>query len=262
MVIETKRITLIDDVYAYLCRTEATEIADTFKKEINKYVGIINDICDSDIKKLTDEQFYKIILNFYDISFEEKDYLKYISKKTGEKYDWFTEIYTSMTFEDRASKGHGRTFEYWDQNYQVTFNVAVNEKYDTAGILDEKVFSKDEIKEMVKNKDIVIVSSSSQEIDNFDFEKESYEKFSCVDIDFDFYRLSAESFPIIISMLRKKLKRKKILDDLKTFLLNLQYEIEIILHDDDNPEINKIAKLCNEWFENSNEKKLIYTTKK
>ena len=187
----------------------------------------------------------------------------------GKKYNAFTEIGTFMTFTDTASEGRGRHFDWWEQLYQIKYLVAVSEDcnipYDTK-------FSKKDIQKMINNKRIVIVDTKAEVLDGEpDFEKETAQNFPSMKLNFtremfgdilgSIYK--DDNFPIVISMLRKIFTKKRILKDMQEYLEELQDQIEdIISYPNHDYPYNEISKLCNNWFEKSEEKQIYKSLQK
>lgn len=262
MNIDKKSITLTEDTYAYIYRASEQEIFETFRNTLKKYINIINDLVNQDLKKLSDEQFYDLLCKVYSISLTDEDYLKILSKRNNKEYNRFTEIGTFMTFTDTASEGHGRDFSWWKQLYQVRYIIAISED---AEIEYDSVLRKKDIKKMVDDKSIVIVERKARPINNKLNINETIEnipsiKLNCSYSNGTYGRMSGsiykdDNFPIVISMLRRKFTEKRILKDMKSYVEELQDEMEIVLSQSQHGyPYSEISKLCNEWYEKSEEK--------
>lgn len=252
-------ITLTEDTYAYIYRDSEKEISETFKETLRKYISIINDLVNKDLKQLSDEEFYDLLCNVYSISLTEEDYLKIISKRNDKKYNRFTEIGTFMTFTDTATEGRGKGFSWWRQLYQVSYIVAVSENIE---IKYGSTLKKEDIKRMVEDKTIVIVKSITKPIEhklniNEEFENIPTMELNCSYSCGNIYGsiCKDDNFPIIVSMLRRKFTKNRILKDMKAYIGELQDEMQIVLsHSQLDYAYNEVSKLCNEWYEKSEEK--------
>ena len=270
MNIDKNSITLTEDTYAYIYRASEQEIFETFRDTLKKYINIIDDLVNKDFKKLSDEEFYDILCKVYNKSLNEEDYLKIISKRNNKKYNRFTEIGTFMTFTDTATEGHGRDFSRWKQLYQVRYIVAVAE--DTE-IEYDSVLRKNDIKKMVKDKSIVIIERKTRPIHNKLNINESVEnipsiKLNCSYSNGIYGRMTGsiykdDNFPIVISMLRRKFTKKRILKDMKDYIEELQDEMNIVLsHLQSGYAYSEVSKLCNEWYDKSQEKEKLNVLKR
>lgn len=185
------------------------------------------------MKKLSDEEFYDLICKVYDISLAEEDYLKIISKRNNKEYKWVTEM---GTFIDTATEGYGRDFSWWEQLYQVRYIIAVSG--DTE-IGYNSVLRKNDIKKMVEDKSIVIIERETRPIDDKLNINETEEYILSIKLNYSYSNgmsgkmvgsiYKDDNFPIIISMLRRKFTKERILEDMKNYIEELQYEINIIL---------------------------------
>lgn len=270
MNIDKNSITLTEDTYAYIYRASEQEIFETFRDTLKKYINIIDDLVNKDFKKLSDEEFYDILCKVYSISLTEEDYLKIISKRNNKKYNRFTEIGTFMTFTDTATEGHGRDFSCWKQLYQVRYIVAVAE--DTE-IEYDSVLRKNDIKKMVEDKSIVIVERKTRPIHNKLNINESVEnipsiKLNCSYSNGIYGRMTGsiykdDNFPIVISMLRRKFTKKRIRKDMKDYIEELQDEMNIVLSRlQSGYAYSEVSKLCNEWYDKSQEKEKLNVLKR
>lgn len=229
------------------CKQEAFE---NFKNTISMYVKIVDDLINKDFKELSDDEFYDLLCNLYIISLTSDDYLKIISRKNKRKYDKFIDIGTYMTFSDYASEGHGKDFSWWKQLYQVRYVVAVS--VDTE-IGYSSTLRKDDIKKMVDNKSIVIVYRYNAPISGQLDINETVEKIPLMELDisYSYGRISGkickdDNFSIVVSMLRRKFTKKRVLRDLKHYVEELQDDIMFLLSYRD--------KLYGEWYNASEEK--------
>lgn len=259
MNIDKRFITLTEDTYAYIGRTSEQEIFETFRDTLKKYINIINDFVNQDLKKLSDEEFYDLICKVYSVSLTEQDYLKIISKRNNQKYNRFTKIGTFMTFTDIATEGHGRDFSWWEQLYQIRYIVAVAE--DT-NLNSNCNFKKEDIKKLIQNKSIVIIRYESKPINNKLKLNEEVEEMPSMKLDYSYsfgamhgFINNDDNFPIIISMLRKKFTKKKIFKDMKEYIEELQEDMEFVLSKSHfNYDYKEVSKLSNKWYETSEEK--------
>ena len=56
---ERKRMSLLEDTYAYFGRSSDEENAEEFKREVKEYIRTIKEIVEADFEKLTDKELYE-----------------------------------------------------------------------------------------------------------------------------------------------------------------------------------------------------------
>lgn len=259
MFIDLNEVTLEEDVFSYIGRTSASKV---FQENIKKEIMMINRLLNSNLEKLSNRDFYNLISEFYDVTLEEDDYLDIISKMYNKKFTKFVEIGTYMTFEDIKSEKYGRKSDWWRQLYQIKYIVVVSEDID---IKPDSIFKKADIKKLIKNNKIVIIERKTVAIN----EKLKYNekpvafpmtKFNCSYSDDGMYGNieDNEYFPVIISILRKKFTKEKIIIDMKNYLRDLQLQINTILSSNlDNSFHTDTSHTFSNWFNNSKEKEQI-----
>lgn len=220
------------------------ENLETFKIQIKKYIYAMNNLIDIDLNKLSDEEFCSLISEIYNVYIDDEDCLKILSKKNKKKYNMFTEITTKMTYEATATEGHGKNFSWWNQIYQVVYEVAVSEDI---SIDSSKDYNSKEIEEMIIDKNIVIVGRKSIPVEE---KIENYKEFKITTMD----DIRDEN---ITSILRRKFTKKKILKDMQDVIDELEIEIDDTLSSSNNEKsvYYETSKLCDEWFNKSEEKK-------
>ena len=262
MFVDLIDVKLEDSTYAYIGRTDEEDILKTFQKELKRNVNILENFINRNFENLSDDEFYNFISEVYSIILNDEDYLNIISKMKNNKYNRFMEIGTYMTFKDLASEGHGKSFDCWEQLYQVKYIIAVAEdtkiKYDS-------ILTKKEIKNLIENNKIVIVQTKPEPIYNKLQRNETIEVMPSIDLELDYSNGEAtgcicknNNFSYFVSLLRKKFTKKKILKDMRSYINELQEQINRILSSGDgNYLYEQVSKLCNDWYNNSEEKQKI-----
>lgn len=256
---ERIRISLVEDTYAYVGRASDEENAEEFKTRLQQYISILKEVIESDFDKLTDKELYELLSKIYSISLDEDDYLKLLSKLNNKQYTFIHRISTTMTFNGIATKGHGRSFDWWKQLYQVYYLAATS---DTFEFDYNKTYSKEEIKKLSADKSIALLKREEEAIDsNRDFIQEDYEPIPTLDIDIKGYGDNISSFvldnySLFGQLLRKKFTKKTVLKDMKKMIDDLTEEMQEIFSDtqSSNPNYSGTAKVCKEWFDSSAEK--------
>lgn len=256
---ERIKISLAEDTYAYIGRASDEENAEEFKTRLQQYISILKEVIESDFDKLTDKELYELLSKVYGISLDEDDYLKMLSKLNNKQYTFIHRIPTTMTFTGRATEGHGRSFDWWDQLYQVYYLAATNNtfKFDY-----NKTYSKEEIKKLSADKSIALLKREEEAIDNNrDFIQEDYEPIPTLDIDIKGYGDNISSFvldnySLFGQLLRKRFTKKNVLKDMKKMIDDLSEEMQEIFSDtqSSDPNYSGTARVCKEWFDSSSEK--------
>lgn len=265
MNVSIDRITLVEDTYGYVGRASNEENAEMFKIEMQKCIEIIDKLINLDFKKLSNREFYELLKQIYSIRLDEDDYLKMVSKKNGKKYSEIYNIPTTMTFKSMVTEGHGRDFSWYEDLFQTYFDVAISDDLKSRrfqnGRYNLKPFTKQEIKQMLEDKDIVIFMENDKVIyksDLEEFESEEYEKFPSLNIECkgytdNFFKFIEDNFDLFAELLRRKFTKKRILKDMKEYLKELQWDLEEILDDVNSNDKNYsgISKICENWYNTS-----------
>lgn len=214
----------------------------SYLEDVKRDLDAIGVLIDYDFKDIPDKTFYNLVSNFYSIYLYNGDILNIISRVKGIQYDRFEALNSRMVFKDIVSEGHGRDFSWWEETFQVNYIVAVAEDF----IIDPNHnYSKEDIEEMAKNKQIVAVDSYSKDIGMNP--KLSFIKEEPTNVDIDTLRLglgcdflseydnifqldllenidsefASKVYKTAISLIKKRLNKKKVLNECKQILLFL-----------------------------------------
>jgi len=162
---ELGRITVLENTHA-LNTTSYRVNLEIFKEEVEKHIQKIKRVLDiDDIDKLSDDNFYKLLVDTYYITLDVEDYLKLLSKKNHKNYIANLEIPTNMTFTDTATEGRGRSFDYWEQLYQVVYDAFISSDMDYDF---NKVYTREEVEKLVTDKTIILSGESHRPINEND----------------------------------------------------------------------------------------------
>lgn len=214
----------------------------SYLEYVKRDLDAIGVLIDYDFKDIPDKTFYNLISNFYSIYLNNGDILNIISRVKGIQYDRFEALNSRMVFKDIVREGHGRDFSWWEETFQVNYIVAVAEDF---AIDPNHNYSKEDIEEMAKNKQIVAVDSYSKDIGMNP--KLSFIKEEPTNVDIDTLRLglgcdflseydnifqldllenidsefASKVYKTAISLIKKRLNKKKVLNECKQILLFL-----------------------------------------
>lgn len=214
----------------------------SYLEYVKRDLDAIGVLIDYDFKDIPDKTFYNLISNFYSIYLNNGDILNIISRLKGIQYDRFEALNSRMVFKDIVREGHGRDFSWWEETFQVNYIVAVAKDF---AIDPNHNYSKEDIEEMEKNKQIVAVDSYSKDIGMNP--KLSFIKEEPTNVDIDTLRLglgrdflseydnifqldllenidsefASKVYKTAISLIKKRLNKKKVLNECKQILLFL-----------------------------------------
>ena len=255
MDIEIDRVTLLEDTIFNACMSNEAKLK-AFKNYLTEYVDTISQLLSIDPNKISGEEFYNILKKKYSIFLDEGDYLNILSKKYKRKFDDIRRIYTKMTFECRVEEGHGRDFSWWNQEFQVYLNSAVAR--DVRNNYN-KNYSKDKIRRLIENKDIVVFNYGSKEINGKpDFKKEEFEMLPNIDVILSPYGNSIskyveENYDLFGKLLAKKFSKNTIISDMEDYVEDIQCDLDTIFENVESPfeETRNVAVQCKTWFDTS-----------
>lgn len=214
----------------------------SYLEYVKRDLDAIGVLIDYDFKDIPDKTFYNLISNFYSIYLNNGDILNIISRLKGIQYDRFEALNSRMVFKDIVREGYGRDFSWWEETFQVNYIVAVAEDFT---IDPNHNYSKEDIEEMAKNKQIVAIDSYSKDIGMNP--KLSFIKEEPTNVDIDTLRLglgcdflseydnifqldllenidsefASKVYKTAISLIKKRLNKKKVLNECKQILLFL-----------------------------------------
>jgi len=126
------------------------------KKDKNFEYNDISDVTNTldsfleNYDNLTNEEYFKILSNFYEFELEDSDYLDYINFKTGSNFSNVVSLMTDVIDDYVVSEGHGRDFSWWTVKVRLGMTVASNEAFE----IENREFNIDEIKQLISKNSI------------------------------------------------------------------------------------------------------------
>lgn len=202
------------------------KIAQSFVNEIEQELNTASMILKYVEKEteFSNEDFVKLLNKLYEISLDEyKDYNKIFSLALGKTYTQYHRdlIYTYMTRRGKYAsfKGEGG----WEK-IGTTFRIAHSDDFHHKG----SRYTKNKIKELVKNGQIILLEEFNDEVPFPESMKEYYEEF---EVHHNYKTLNEDNFffPYIIAYLKQEIPNEKILKDIYEYLINLQSRIDRVL---------------------------------
>lgn len=129
--------------------------------EIDNIIKALNLLLSKDYKSITDEEYFNIINQFYDITFFKTDILKILSIIDKVNYDEYQWLKTRVIFTTLESEGHGRDFGWWNETRQLMLELITPEGL----VIDKKHdYSSEEIKEIFNTYKVYLFSYSNKEL--------------------------------------------------------------------------------------------------
>ena len=202
---------------------------------------------------------YELLSKIYSISLDKEDYLKMLSKYNNKNYTYIYKMPTTMTFEDIITEYDAGDFNSSIQLFQVYYVIAASDnlKFDY-----NKIYSKEEIRNLLSDKSIVILNEESEAFyKEKDFVQEEYKSLPTLDINIKPYgdnisQFVLNNFNLFGILLRKKFTKKIVLKDIKEIINDLNIEIQDIILDAKSNKVlySDTAKMCENWYESSEEK--------
>ena len=193
------------------------------------------------------------------------DYYILLSKINHQKFSEFKRIEANMTYNGFAQEGHGRDFSYWEETYRVCYIIAVKD----GTVIDEKIYSYEELNNMINNMEIVIIKGYTKPVGKKNDDDISYKPLPILDLGIDNYSeydmsggvYKDKYFDERVSIIKKRISKKKLLKDIKQCILELQRDIWDVTHRQEKTtngwELSNYSRLINEYYENSENKELL-----
>lgn len=261
---DLRSIFLFEETFAYANRIEADECVDIFKKELNSYLDKISSIVDTDIDSLSDLDFYELIGDIYKYNFSLSDFFKLFSQKYGKKFVRLDEIRTNMFTTVIETSGHGRSFDWWEQQKEVNYLIAV----DKSTLIDHnKLYSKVEIENLLFNKSILLLHAKFCDFKYWE-KNGRYVDFEPIPLSEDFdadkpanimgSNFIYANFELVVSFLRKRFPKRVILKDLKMYLIDLLNQLDEVFSYSEYG----INVRCLNWYNSSSAKNRVATLQK
>ena len=255
MILERNRQTLCENVISNYGTLEDIDIAKKFGNELTSKIKTIKKLVENDYDNLTNSELYYLISEIYGIVLEEEDILRYISSKNNREYKSLRTIPTTMSITAEKKEGSGRTLDYWKQKFQVFLDIALaKDKI----IITRDNFTKEVLKNLIEQKDIVVLDYDTLETDDVIYDEEEYDPnvIKC-------FKMSKriipnnegeqEEFDFYMSILKEKLPRKKLLKELRNYMNELENEIyDLFMYSSMSYGYGPVSYECKKWYKNSN----------
>lgn len=194
----------------------------------------------NNFEELEDNEFVKLISRFYSIFFSEEDLLSTLSRISKVKYNKIEYLKTKIIFEDYVVEGRGKDFDCNTNCYQVNLVVATQDNFTVDSNYN---YSINEINVLAKDKKIVLLDRINKINNNVSFKTEDYKGLNVPNVEFEknlgwpylYFNIekgdtefSNKVYNIYISLLRKKLPQRKVLNDLNKIFLTIKENYRLL----------------------------------
>lgn len=238
-------------------------------------MNMIDDITNilTNYDTISSDEFLRIINEIYRVSTDEESEMKQyrcyfagISREAEEYYDYspiidsetlddhemiklynmagntsfkkITSIKTNMIKTYLKCEGHGKDYDEWEDNYQGHLIVLTDTDLDR-----NKVYTKEEIDEMIKKGIISVVTTAEVSISKKDMPKEkSSFKYYGFDKDGEQYKKA------LVKLLKEEIPKEKLFKDVRKFLNELKSEYINYCRSDESNEMYG-AKELEEFYQ-------------
>lgn len=236
----------------------ASEKLEELKEDLKAMITLTH----SDFNEIEDNEFVRLISRFYYVFFSRQDLLNTLSKVSKTKYNKIEFLKTKIIYEDYVVEGRGKDFDCNANCYQINLVVATQDNFT---VDYDYNYSINEINALAKDKNIILLDQISKINNSISFEPEDYKNLDIPRIEFEknpilgwpylYFNLekgdteySNSVYNIYISLLRKKLSQKKVLNDLNKIFLAIKENFSLIENEakqyyNDNNEIIKLYRI-------------------
>lgn len=236
-----KRCTLLEETY----KEKESNRKDKFKSLLTGYVDFLSKLKKINLDDLSNKEYFELLKKLYTITFDDKDYLYAFSRHYGKNYTNFVDINTNMVITRKRQEGYGNSIVWSEENQKVRLHVAIT---DAKNFDPNKEYTKEEIVNMAKNKDIIIISTKKIDIPKVPENSETYETLPMVDIsknDLDDFIKS--NIPLFGSIMRGQITDEQLRSDIIKFIEDLNFQLRSVtifnqgIYEATNKE-------CKEWW--------------
>ncbi len=205
-------------------------------------------------RKMSDEVFYSMLRKFAFINgWNDYDCYNVIELAYGMKFVGVTEIATAMHTVVQKTEGHGRSFDWWNEEVGINFIILYTEDFKA---IPSHVYTIKELEDLIAEKKIVLVSKKERNLyigADRNYPKEEYKKF---DYAYDDYRKDNEFFgndgkfyKYTLKYIRKNLNSKKLRELFYEHLEHVDNQVYEATESNENEYWNSIAKAYSKEFE-------------
>lgn len=194
----------------------ATDVMLNYLKIYLEAVELTSKLLTKEKRHLNDEDFLYYLTRTCNVILSSQNVINILNKTYQKNYQQFTTILTTMV-EKYLTKGTMK-------EYLIGYNVLACKDC----FIDERLYSKNEVKRMVNNHDILIYNAFEARYEGAKFASESYEYFPSIDLE-NFLNNKQEIRTYTLKFIRKNITNAKIEQALYEYLSNLQKLVKEII---------------------------------
>ena len=225
-------MSMIDDLTNILANYD-TISSDEFLRIVNRIYRISTDE-ESDLKQY---RCYYTRLGFetkeyYDFSpitdgeVDAHEMIKLYNMAGNTSFGKIRTIKTNMIRTYLQCEGHGKDYDEWEENYQEQLVVLTDTDLDK-----DKIYTKEEIDEMIKNGIISVITTTEINISKKDMPKEKSS--------FKYYGFDKEEEPYksaLVKLIKEEIPKERLFKDVRKYLKDLRTDYMSYCHFDERKE--------------------------
>lgn len=186
-------------------------------------------------RKFNHKDFYRNLLKFANINgWSDYDYQHILELAYNKKFPGKAVIMTTMHDITTKTEGHGRSFDYWDEEIGIDLKI-----YYTvyANINPNHVYSISEIEQLLDENKIIIMYEEERKLgnENEEYTSEKYQEFETVED--EFFKVNGAYHPYTLKYIYNQIDKKKLLKLFKEHLQHINTELNYAT-DSKNSEFN------------------------
>lgn len=246
---------LQEDFYSYWHNFSEEKISDNFVSCVMGYFSKVEKVLeaiDEEKSNISNQEFINRIEKMFSISLNDKQYLKMFSTIVKKEFVKYGELLTNIYFKDQKTEGHGKDFSWWIENYRLVLNVIQTKDAD---IDYNRLYSNDEIEELIKKQEIIVVGERGEKceekIQTINEKSKNFESYIIPKNDYGLsFDETSKYYPFVLQYIRENIDIQYVKKYAKLYLIELNQGVKECLknRDDsyDSEYYNNIANMCSE----------------
>lgn len=221
------------------------------------YIKEVLNLLEEKYSNIDPNRLFNVIKRLYNITLDDNDYLEYVNYTTNKNYDKVVDVKTSYVFSDIQSEGHGRDFSWWTVKYRLLFKAVTTKDFNA-----KKVYSYEELKELVDTDKVVLVNRLTKEVSDTSRVKQDERFLNLKHLAKNNYEVNVndidpknECFIYFMNQFRKNKNKTQLFRDVKSFAFYIKEDVEHLLNmlcvgydDDEIEECKKYIEFYDETF--------------
>lgn len=195
----------------------------TDNKKIIKDISLFLD----EYRNISNNDFYRLLCIFYNISMDDKDYIDYINYKVNGNFDNIVKIETEVIDSYIDYEGHGRDFSWWTVKVRLCMKVAI-----TGEIDNNKIYKIDEIKQLISDNKMYPVCYFYEKCDDrLCANRIKNDIDYLVKKEYGLLCVNDECFDYFMNNLRDRFEMEELFDEIRTYIVKEKMYLEYELRD-------------------------------